>query len=107
MTQYKNCNEKHEVVKRFWKVLHSLENEDRKKYLRFVWGRLRLPPKEETDIEQHTVQIDESKKRTDLPFGRTCYFRIELPPYPNEEIMKARLLYAMNNCTSIDGDYNS
>lgn len=55
MTQYKNCSEKHEVVKRFWKVLHSFDNEERKNYLRFVWGRMRLPPREEHDIEQHTV----------------------------------------------------
>lgn len=27
MTGYKNCTEKHEVVKRFWKVLYSFNNE--------------------------------------------------------------------------------
>jgi HECT-domain (ubiquitin-transferase) len=51
MTQYKGCNANHDVVKRFWKVLASFDNEDKKRYLRFVWGRTRLPPKEETDIE--------------------------------------------------------
>lgn len=107
MTQYKNCTASHEVVKRFWRVLQSFDNEDRKKYLRFVWGRMRLPPREETDIEQHTVQLDESKKKTDLPFGRTCYFRIELPPYQTDEMMKMRLLYALENTGSIDGDHNN
>lgn len=107
MTQYKNCTANHDVVKRFWKVLASFENEDRKKYLRFVWGRMRLPLRGETDIEQHTVQLDESKKKTDLPFGRTCYFRIELPPYASEEVMRQRLLYALYNTGSIDGDHNN
>lgn len=51
MTQYKNCNASHDVVKRFWKVLQSFDNEDRKRYLRFVWARMRLPQREETDIE--------------------------------------------------------
>lgn len=60
MTQYKNCSASHEVVKRFWKVLQSFENTDRQRYLRFVWGRTRLPHKDATDIEQHTIQLSES-----------------------------------------------
>ncbi len=107
MTQYKNCTANHDVVKRFWKVLASFENEDRKLYLRFVWGRMRLPLRDETDVEQHTVQLDESKKKTDLPFGRTCYFRIELPAYQSEEVMRKSLLYVIHNCASIDGDHNN
>lgn len=104
MTQYKNCTEKHSVIKMFWHVLHKFDNEQRKQYLRFVWGRIRLPTRDETDIEQHTVQLDESKKKANLPFGRTCYFEIVLPPYDKEEQLKQKLLYAMSNCTSVDGE---
>lgn len=55
ITTYSKCSATHDVIKRFWKVLASFENEDRKKYLRFVWGRTRLPLKEDTDIELHTI----------------------------------------------------
>lgn len=104
MTQYVNCTEKHEVVKRFWRVLNSLTNDQKKDYLRYVWGRIRLPPREEKDVEYHQVQLDEARQPTNLPFGRTCYFKIELPPYKTDEQLRNRLLYALQNCTSIDGD---
>lgn len=105
ITTYSKCSATHDVIKKFWKVLTSFENEDRKRYLRFVWGRTRLPLKEDTDIELHTIQLDENRAKTDTPFGRTCYFRLELPPYQSEAILRERLLFAISNCTSIDGDY--
>jgi hypothetical protein len=105
ITTYSKCSATHDVIKKFWKVLASFENEDRKRYLRFVWGRTRLPLKEDTDIELHTIQLDENRSKTDTPFGRTCYFRLELPPYQSEAILRERLLFAITNCTSIDGDY--
>ena len=61
ITTYSKCSPTHEVIKKFWKVLTSFENEDRKRYLRFVWGRTRLPLKEDTDIELHTIQLDENR----------------------------------------------
>lgn len=105
ITTYSKCSATHDVIKKFWKVLTSFENEDRKKYLRFVWGRTRLPLKEDTDIELHTIQLDENRSKMDTPFGRTCYFRLELPPYQSESVLRERLLFAITNCTSIDGDY--
>ncbi len=107
MSQYKNCSASDEIVKRFWKVLTSFDNEDKQRYLRFVWGRMRLPPKEQTDVEQHTIQLEESSDKNKLPFGRTCYFRIELPNYPTEAILKEKLLFALYNTGSIDGDHNN
>jgi len=59
MTTYRNCNENHETIKKFWKIMKSLSNDDLNLYLRFVWGRTRLPLKEEEVIENHTIQLDE------------------------------------------------
>lgn len=95
MSEYKNCTERHDVVRRFWRVLKELTNEQKKSYLRFVWGRVRLPPWDAQNIEQHTVQLDENKKTTHLPFGRSCNFRIELPPYTSDAQLKQKLLFAM------------
>jgi len=81
ITSYRNCSDSHEVIKRFWQVLESFSNEDKIAYLRFVWGRTRLPLKEEEVVENHTIQLDESADTNRLPIGRTCFFRIELPPY--------------------------
>jgi len=46
ITDYVGCNEDHPTIKKFWKVFASFDNEEKKKYLRFVSGRLSLPPKE-------------------------------------------------------------
>jgi len=55
MTVYRDCNESHDIVKKFWKILASISNEDRILYLKFVWGRTRLPLKEEEVTEDHTI----------------------------------------------------
>ena len=74
ITQYKECGENDDVVKRLWRVLAGFKNEDKARYLQFVWGRTRLPLKEETDIEQHTVEVDHKKPVGALPIGKTCFF---------------------------------
>ncbi len=52
-----NCSESHETIKKLWKILNSLSNEEKALYLKFVWGRTRLPLKEEEVTENHTVQL--------------------------------------------------
>lgn len=39
-----------------------------------------------------------------LPVGRTCFFRLEVPPYKSEDVFRDKLLYAIRNCTVIDAD---
>lgn len=55
ISAYRNCSDSHEVIKRFWQVLQSFSNDEKISYLRFVWGRTRLPLKEEEVIENHTI----------------------------------------------------
>lgn len=106
ISAYRNCSDTHEVIKRFWQVLQSFSNEERISYLRFVWGRTRLPLKEEEVIENHTIQLDETADTTRLPIGRTCFFRLELPPYESTQLLRSKLLYSINHCKAIDADYD-
>lgn len=39
-----------------------------------------------------------------LPTAATCSFRLLMPRYSTKDIMRERLLYAINNCTAIDLD---
>jgi len=94
------------VIKRFWQVLEGLSSEDKIAYLRFVWGRTRLPLKDEEVVEQHTIQLDENASNERLPIGRTCFFRIELPPYPSTTVLKSKLLYSIIHCRAIDADFD-
>ena len=89
------------VIQYFWRCLNEFSAEERSMYLRFVWGRSRLPLTSKDFTQKHTI---ESMKKVTcdanmmLPVAHTCFFSIELPRYTSYEILKAKLLYAITNC---------
>ena len=42
-TEYQSFSATDQVVKNFWAALESFTNEERVMYLKYVWGRSRLP----------------------------------------------------------------
>ncbi len=83
------------IVKRFWRVFSSFSNTDMAQYVRFAWGRSRLPPRGAKWTHPHT--LTRSKDRDDrLPIAHTCFFSIELPAYATDERMKQALLTAIH-----------
>jgi len=94
------------VVKHFWNTLHSFSQYERQLFLRFVWGRNRLPATE-NDWGQETFTIKALNTSPDsLPIAHTCFFSIDLPPYKTFKQCREKLLYAINNCQAIDVDFN-
>lgn len=57
ITKYSGCTEDDETVKRFWRVLESLSDEEKSLYLKFVWGRSRLPLVDEKFGDKHTIKL--------------------------------------------------
>ena len=93
-TIYANWTEQHPVVKRFWKVMEGLDNKDRSQFLRFTWGRSRLPHK---DSWPRPFKLCARNYGDDmLPLAHTCFFELELPQYSSEKIMRERLLTAIH-----------
>ncbi|CAF1105332.1 unnamed protein product [Rotaria sordida] len=105
-----NLNENSPHIQRFWNVLSEMFNEEQKKqFLIFVWGRSTLPVQDEDftmkfGISEYYLSSNEVDKA--LPRSHTCFFTIDLPEYSTTEIMYERLNYAIMNCSSIDGDGN-
>lgn len=93
------------MIKKFWKVLQSFSQQERRLFLRFVWGRETLPASHEWKQEEMTI----SRLYSDdlLPQASTCFFSLKLPPYTNEETMRQKLLLAITNCSTIDTDFNA
>ena len=82
------------MVKRFWKVMEGLDNKDRSQFLRFAWGRSRLP---KTSNWPRPFKLTYSKAGDELlPVSHTCFFQLELPQYSTDAIMKERLLVAIH-----------
>lgn len=51
--------------------------------------------------------MNERNHDQSLPKADTCFFNIELPNYSTKEILKAKLLLAINmDCVSINADEN-
>ncbi|TNV74890.1 hypothetical protein FGO68_gene13970 [Halteria grandinella] len=104
ITIYDTCKEDSPVVVMFWKVFATLNEDQRSKYLKFVWGRSRLPVNLDGLNRKHCIEYFKSRAKDSLPISHTCFFRIDLPDYSSEEILRKRLLYAIEYCGDIDAD---
>jgi hypothetical protein len=94
------------TIKYFWQFLEECSLDDKCNYLKFVWGRSRLPKDSKgfgKDPHKITKKSDlnNSEERKYLPIAHTCFFELELPPYDNYNILKEKLLYAMRNSVVI------
>jgi hypothetical protein len=88
----------HPNIIRFWTVMESLTPEQKRNFVRFAWGRSKLPrgawPKNYKG-EQVKFKIVPKLNSTGLPLAHTCFFLIELPVYPDLETMRSRLTVAL------------
>jgi len=88
----------------FWEALEEFDNDQRSKFLQFVWARTRLPA---TGLLMN-FKIQKSRKEPAdayMPTTQTCFFSISLPPYTSIEVMRKQLTYAVTHCVDMDNDY--
>ena len=105
VTSYTGCDDNDEYVERFWRVLHAFSADERRDYLKFVWGRTRLPNDIHTyqPVDYHKIKLyepgqDGSKvaegardpKRINgmLALSHTCDFQLELPRYGSDQVCR-------------------
>ena len=105
ITIYEGYKESDQTIKYFWQFLEECSLEDKCNYIKFVWGRSRLPkdakgfggnPHKITNKSDYSI---DGKKF--LPIAHTCFFELELPPYDNYNLLKEKLFYAMRNSVVI------
>jgi len=84
--------------------MESYSGVERQRFLRFVWGRARLPLTDEGFSQQLIIATAYRDNDAALPESHTCFFQIDLPRYSSVEILTERLRYAFTNCISIDND---
>ena len=60
------------AVEYLWQTLESFNSEERQLFLKFVWGRSRLPLREEDFIDKFTIeQIPRDAPDSHLPTSHT------------------------------------
>ena len=81
-------------------------------YLKFVWGRSRLPPPDTPGVQQHTIYLMSQSSYGGehdkiLPQAHTCFFQLDLPRYSKDSICRDKMIYAIETCGEIDTDAGS
>ena len=104
ITTYSGATEDSPIIKRFWRVMTAFDDDQRQMYLRFVWGRSRLPVDMKNMRRSHRIDICKYMDKNGFPQAHTCFFSIDLPEYPNDKIMRTRLITAITMCGEIDTD---
>eukprot|EP00008_Paramoeba_atlantica_P007048 CAMPEP_0201491622 /NCGR_PEP_ID=MMETSP0151_2-20130828/30489_1 /ASSEMBLY_ACC=CAM_ASM_000257 /TAXON_ID=200890 /ORGANISM="Paramoeba atlantica, Strain 621/1 / CCAP 1560/9" /LENGTH=276 /DNA_ID=CAMNT_0047878059 /DNA_START=122 /DNA_END=952 /DNA_ORIENTATION=- len=94
------------TIEMFWKVIQSFNSTQLVSFLRFVWGRSRLPVDNFFPVPFRIQAFTkEGDPDTFLPESHTCFFSLSLPSYSSTTVMKEKLLYAISFCKTIDSDY--
>lgn len=80
-------------------------------FLKFVWGRDRLPSSDKLKDQEFKIILFDSDKAPDhntiFPEAHTCFFQLDLPRYKTDEAAKSKILYAIEACGSIDTDHDA
>jgi len=108
VVEYEGYDESDEVIGYFWEILREFTNEDKKRFLQFVWARNRLPLKESDFDAPFKIQKDNGNDGDQaLPSASTCFFSLSLPEYKCKEHLKEKLLFAINNVTTMETDFQT
>jgi hypothetical protein len=108
VVEYEGYDESDDVIGYFWEILREFTNEDKKRFLQFVWARNRLPLKESDFDAPFKIQKDNGNDGDQaLPSASTCFFSLSLPEYKCKEHLKKKLLFAINNVTTMETDFQT
>ena len=94
-------------TKMFWQMFETFTQEERRKYLKFVWGRSKLPNDTSHLEYRHQICVMSHIKKDALPEAHTCFFQVDIPEYESLEIMGKRFRTAIELCGEIDTDYGA
>ncbi|GAB5369199.1 hypothetical protein AAMO2058_001385000, partial [Amorphochlora amoebiformis] len=97
--------EKDTHVQLLWEVLKDFSHDERRLFLRFVWGQSRLPYNPADFKQKFEILACRDNSNNALPVSHTCFFSVELPRYTKKSAMREKILYAITNCQSIDTDH--
>uniref|UniRef100_A0A6B2EBN7 HECT-type E3 ubiquitin transferase n=1 Tax=Phlebotomus kandelakii TaxID=1109342 RepID=A0A6B2EBN7_9DIPT len=107
VASYKGVEPTSNLVTWFWEVMEEFSNQERSLFLRFVWGRTRLP-RTIADFRgrDFVLQVLDKYNPPDhfLPESYTCFFLLKMPRYTCKAVLQEKLKYAIHFCKSIDSD---
>lgn len=89
------------TVKYLLETMTELSADEQRQFLLFVTGSPRLPPGGFKSLEPKLTIVRREAGENDpdsyLPSVNCCFYYLKLPEYSTKEILKERLLFAINN----------
>ncbi|CAH1797217.1 unnamed protein product [Owenia fusiformis] len=97
----------HPVIINFWKAVYSFNNEMRSRLLQFVTGTSRVPMNGFAELYgsngPQLFTIEKWGIPKQFPRAHTCFNRIDLPPYESYDILRNKLIQAVENAEGFEG----
>ena len=103
-TRLKHCNAETAVVKWFWEIVDSYDEEMRARLLQFVTGSSRVPLQGFKGLQGSTgasgprlftLHLIGDSATENLPKAHTCFNRLDLPAYESKKKMTEKLTQAV------------
>lgn len=85
----------HPSIVQFWEIVHSLSEEEKRRFLSFSTGSDRIPIGGLSSVQ--FIIRRASGDTEHLPTASTCFNILHLPQYSSKEKMRQKLLVAINN----------
>jgi hypothetical protein len=103
LTTYHDYSSKDEVIKRYWRAVERFTPEQLKLLLKFVTTLTRLPnPSMNPDFRLYIDAMGTDAPDEVLPTASTCFNRLHLPRFTDDEVCYQKLLYAVQFCQTME-----
>ncbi|CUS22078.1 LAQU0S04e07712g1_1 [Lachancea quebecensis] len=95
-TEYGDYTDQHQTVHDFWEILEECTAEERLKFIKFVTSVPRAPLQGFGSLNPLFGIRNAGRETARLPTASTCVNLLKLPDYRNKQLLKTKLLYAIN-----------
>lgn len=95
--------QEHPTIQLFWTVLRQMDDQDRRKVLKFVTSTPRAPLLGFSHLNpRFSIRDSGAADEGRLPSTSTCINLLKLPRYDNAGVLRDKLLYAVNSGAGFD-----
>uniref|UniRef100_A0A673NEG1 HECT domain-containing protein n=1 Tax=Sinocyclocheilus rhinocerous TaxID=307959 RepID=A0A673NEG1_9TELE len=95
---YEKCSASDELIKNFWTVFSELSEENKRKFLIFLYGTDRVPVGGFSKRSLKILLSDCPDAEDRLPEAQTCFGRLILPKYSDINTLRNKLIHAISFC---------
>ncbi|KAF2754009.1 hypothetical protein EJ05DRAFT_480019 [Pseudovirgaria hyperparasitica] len=92
----------HPTIQHFWRVMESLDEQDKRAVIKFVTSTPRAPLLGFGQLNPPFTIRDSGRDEVRLPTSSTCVNLLKLPMYSSFEVLREKLLYAVSAGAGFD-----